>query len=606
MSTLFNYDTSLKSLSLIQGFIRAFSIDYRTLALFRVGIGSLIFVDLILRVQYFSAFFTDQGILPRQLVLNSWGDHAISFYLINGGSLVSSILVLISMLLAFALIIGYKTRFVTILSWFLLFSLQQGSGIVSQGGDSLLRLLLFWAIFLPLGAKFSLDSALCKNETELPKTMISLASIGLLMQVMYVYWIGALLKTGKAWNEDYTAVYYALSAEQFSTQLGQWVMINLDFLLPYVTQFVLCIEQYGPLLIFSPFLLLYLRLPILILLIGMHIGFGILLNVGLFPLISITSLLLFVPKEVWDWIATKWINKRSEGVSIYYDQECDFCLKTVNILKVMLILPKIKVIPAQQDIRYGAILEKNNSWIVEKSNGDYLLKWAALVYLFSKSLPFSWVKWILKLLNSLNMGNKIYNTIAQHRKLLSTITAIILPWHNTNWNKTTWLNHTLAAACIIMVLQINLQTVFGKDTVPNIPFGINNIKYTLGLSQKWNMFAPTPISVTRWPVIVGITNDNRSVDIFRELMVTPSHDKPENILSEYSYYRWRKYYGRIAQNKYKRYRVSYVKYECKKWNKKHAKKDQIKKIKLFMVSEKTLLDATKERQRARSLGTYSC
>lgn len=606
MSTLFSYYTSFKSLFLIKGLIRAFSIDYRTLALFRVCIGSLIFVDLIFRTQHFSAFFTDQGILPRKLVLNSWGDNAISLYLINGGGLVSSILVITSMLLALALIIGYKTRLVTILSWFFLFSLQQGSGILSQGGDSLLRLLIFWAIFLPIGAKFSFDSALCKNETELPKTMISLASIGLLMQAMYVYWIGALLKTGKTWNEEYTAVYYALSAEQFSTQLGQWVRINLDFLLPYITQFVLYIEQYGPLLMFAPFLLLYLRLPILILLICMHIGFGTLLNVGLFPLISITSLLLFVPKEVWDWILNKWINKRSEGVSIYYDQECDFCLKTVNILKVMLILPKIKIKPAQKDINYGAILEKNNSWVVEKANGDYLLKWEALVYLFSKSLIFSWMSFILKLLSSLSIGNKIYNTIADNRKFLSAITTKILPWNNISWKKTTCFNHVLATFCIFIVLQSNLQTVFGKDVISNIPFGMNNIKYTLGLSQKWNMFAPNPISVTRWPVIVGITNDNRDVDIFRQLIGTPSHEKPENILSEYSHSRWRKYYGRIAQKKYKRYRASYAKYECKKWNKMHAKKDQIKKIKLFMASEKTLIDSTKEQQKVRSLGTYSC
>ena len=57
--------TSAGRYSLTHSLVRAFSIDLRTIALFRVLIGAIIIADLLLRSRDFTAFFTDAGVMPR-------------------------------------------------------------------------------------------------------------------------------------------------------------------------------------------------------------------------------------------------------------------------------------------------------------------------------------------------------------------------------------------------------------------------------------------------------------------------------------------------------------------------------------------------------------
>jgi predicted DCC family thiol-disulfide oxidoreductase YuxK len=591
---------------LIRGLIRAFSIDYRTLALFRVCIGSIIFIDLMLRSRDFTAFFTDQGVIPRRLALNWWpADGTLSLYFINGGALFNAALVLLALLLALALIVGYKTRLVTVLSWIMLVSLHHRTGILSHGGEDLLRLLLFWGMFLPLGARFSFDSAM-ETSTPYPKqSLLSIATFGILMQAMYVYWVGALLKTGAEWNIEHSAIFYALNAEQFATGTGHWVLVHLDFLLPYLTQFVLVIEKYGPLLMLAPFFLLYLRLPILSLLICMHIGFAILLNVGFFPFISITSLLLFVPPEIWRAIRNKWVDKRSEKVWVYYDEHCDFCLKVVMLLKVMLILPELEVKPAQQDKKAGPLLKKHNSWVIQKPDGNYLMKWSAIAWLFGRSCLFFWLKWPLDLMVKLKIGDKFYHYIGNRRISLGVFTAKFLPWRTSN-GKITWLNQILAASFFLFILQINLFPILGSAYVPSMPKELKPVKSVLGLWQKWNMFAPYPMKITSWPVYEGTTRDKRKVDIFRQEFGAPSKVKPDNILGDYTNHRWRKFNSRLYLKKFKYFRRDYVKFECREWNRNRPRKDQITKISLAMGRERTLKNTNKETSRVVSMGSFPC
>lgn len=53
--------------------------DLRSLALFRICLGILILVDLIVRFQDLKAHYTDFGVLPRHILiekfLNSWWEH---------------------------------------------------------------------------------------------------------------------------------------------------------------------------------------------------------------------------------------------------------------------------------------------------------------------------------------------------------------------------------------------------------------------------------------------------------------------------------------------------------------------------------------------------
>ena len=50
-------------------------------------------------------------------------------------------------LVALALLVGYRTRIATIFSWVLLISLQARNVFITQGGDALTVVLLFWGLF---------------------------------------------------------------------------------------------------------------------------------------------------------------------------------------------------------------------------------------------------------------------------------------------------------------------------------------------------------------------------------------------------------------------------------------------------------------------------
>jgi len=66
-----------------------------------------------------------------------------------------AILFIIAGLAALALLAGMRTRLATLVSFVLLLSLHNRAPILLQGGDILLLLLLFWALFLPWGERWS-------------------------------------------------------------------------------------------------------------------------------------------------------------------------------------------------------------------------------------------------------------------------------------------------------------------------------------------------------------------------------------------------------------------------------------------------------------------
>src|SRR5262249_294496 len=138
--------------------------------------------------------------------------------------------------LAIALMIGYRTRLGTLLSWVLLLSLQDRNPDILQGGDQLARLILFWGFFLPLGARWSVDRWLAdrnrkqqRQPTSTPtpgqNLVVSGVTAAYVLQVCIVYWFAAALKIQHpSWWGENTAVYYALNIASFDTPVGKFLL----------------------------------------------------------------------------------------------------------------------------------------------------------------------------------------------------------------------------------------------------------------------------------------------------------------------------------------------------------------------------------------------
>src|ERR1043165_6497011 len=99
---------------------------------------------------------------------------------------VQLMLFLLSFFCAVMMFIGYRTRLFTFLSWFMLLSLHNRNGLILQGGDDLLRMTLFWCMFIPWGEHYSYDSMRSWKVKE-NKSILNIAVIAYLLQICYIY-----------------------------------------------------------------------------------------------------------------------------------------------------------------------------------------------------------------------------------------------------------------------------------------------------------------------------------------------------------------------------------------------------------------------------------
>ena len=137
---------------------RHLGVDTRALAALRVGLGLLLLADLLGRSRDLRAFYTDAGVLPRSTRAAVVSDWFLSVHALSGDLWWQVLLFLVAGVAAIALTVGYRTRVATAVSWVLLVSLHNRMPVVLNGGDVLLRMVLLWAIFLPLGERWAVDA----------------------------------------------------------------------------------------------------------------------------------------------------------------------------------------------------------------------------------------------------------------------------------------------------------------------------------------------------------------------------------------------------------------------------------------------------------------
>lgn len=274
------------------------SFDTRALALMRICIASIILFDLGIRLTDLEAFYSNTGVLPLNFLFeNSWSGYYISIHTISGLWQVQLVIFMVAIFCAIMLFLGYRTRLFTFLSWFLMLSLHNRNGVILQGGDDLLRMVLFWGIFLPWGQHYSCDHIM--NVTSKGKDRIfTAATIAYLLQICYLYTGSALLK-GPEWSNDFSAVYYAYSLDQIAYPVTKLLYYNSS-LLKVLTFLAYYFELLVPLLFFIPFKHMFFRTIAVFLIIIFHSFNSVTLLIGLFPFIGITTVIGILPTNAMD------------------------------------------------------------------------------------------------------------------------------------------------------------------------------------------------------------------------------------------------------------------------------------------------------------------
>ena len=286
-------------------FKQLFGIDLRSLALFRICMALIIIVDLIQRLRDLEPFYSDSGIFTRVLQMNNYFNmNHISLHMISGSAYVQAFLFLIAILFAFALLIGLNTKLASIVSWFLMLSLHIRNPILSNGGDELLRQLLFWSMFLPLGAYCSIDSVLSPPQKKTSNSILSIATMALLGQIALMYLITVVFKHRTDEWHNGSAIYYALSHDHYATPFGRFIF-SQPKLMQILTYGSYWFEFIGTLLLFSPIFTTFIRTFMVIAFIFFQIGMGLSMEIALFPWTASVGMIPFLPSQIWDNIILK-------------------------------------------------------------------------------------------------------------------------------------------------------------------------------------------------------------------------------------------------------------------------------------------------------------
>jgi hypothetical protein len=277
--------------------------DLRALALMRIAVAFVILLDLSIRISDLEAFYANTGVAPLSMIFQyKWNDYYFSFHAISGLWQVQLILFIIAACSALLLLIGYRTRLFTFISWILLLSLHNRNVLILQGGDDLLRMILFWGMFLPWGQRYSVDSILGK-ETHTNTSIFTLGTLAYVLQISYLYTGSALLK-GPEWHTKLDALYYVYSLDQIAYPHTQWLYFYPE-LLKVLTGIAFWFEMLVPLLFLIPIQNAVFRMVAVILIIGFHSFNTFSLLIGLFPVIGMATSLGLLPSFFMDWFERK-------------------------------------------------------------------------------------------------------------------------------------------------------------------------------------------------------------------------------------------------------------------------------------------------------------
>ena len=555
--------------------IEVFGADLRSLALFRIVVALLVLADLANRATDLTAHYTDAGVLPRtalvEQVLSPW---AFSLNLMNGQPFFQAMLFCVAALAAIGLLFGYRTRLMTVVVWVLLISIQWRNPLVTGADGPFLRLLLFWGMFLPLGAYWSVDRALKDGASRLSTRFLSLATVGLFMQIAFVYWFTATLKSGPEWRVDGTALYYALNLDQITTPFGHY-LLNFPDLLTVMTFATFGLEALGPFLLFCPFFTGPVRTGAVFAFMSLHFGIWLSMDIGIFPWISALCMVCFLPAWFWDVPFAKLraaLPEWFENAALRMQHAASHMVRDRLSPLHMRLAPAMPAaaVPARQeeDSKLGSRLARIASLPRTLISGEPRDEFAA-----GHGTP-----------NGTPAGS------SEPRMLRSSLVV-----------------NLLALTFLMYVLCWNLTTVSAfKMPEPLYPVGP-----FLGLDQYWGMFAPSPSREDGWYVIPGNLRDGQQTDLMSITrddygMHGVSWEKPQDVNGTFKNEHWRKYLEHIYQQQHADQRLYLGQYICRQWNARHTGAEQLTTFEITYMLEMTLPDYKHSTPEKVVLWEHSC
>lgn len=376
--------------------LKILNLEIQSLATLRIGVALVALLSIFPTQNIISGIDSSSAIVQSEFL------QPLHFFdaLANQSSPLVSYLLIISLVFAsVVLLLGYKSRLATILS-FCLCSIAYvwGIGQFPSTGQVLIPTLL-WSMFLPLGAAYSLDNAM-NLAKPIANSFLSSATVALIIQQCFNYWMPESPFVFGVANFDW----------QSASSAGLFTLIF----------------KLGPILLFIPFQNVCCRLIAIIGFSTLHLVatlfFG---QSALVLLLAVVTWCAFLPRTIWKRLEQFIDSPQKRGLIIYYDADCGFCKKVVHVLRTLLILPGTPLITAQSDASICEDMQTYNSWVVVDWQKNRHFKFEAIAYICSLSPIFYIITPILKSSPIMALGNQFYEMVANNRRKAGFFTRFL-------------------------------------------------------------------------------------------------------------------------------------------------------------------------------------
>jgi hypothetical protein len=325
------------------------TVDPRSLGLFRIALGCVLFWDLWHRYTQFEFWYTNSGLLPNHTLL--WrppAGHIFSLFFV-ASTRTEALLGFAACAVVYALFtLGYRTKTMQVLALICRVSLNSRLAMLENGGDMVVNVLCIFSLVLPLGRRFSLDAWIgslrdgrvtsvddlnSAPHSELERQpVVSPAMLGLILQFAVIYFFNALSKQGEAWTSGY-AVHYALHLDKYVTWIGVWMRDNVPVqAMRVLTWSVLCAEWVGFTLLITPIGVKYARTLAVFMLPVLHLCFALRLNLGTFSPAMMSFYPLLLTRRHWEAFG-RFLERRSTPITVEFDCTDARLFQTARVLR---------------------------------------------------------------------------------------------------------------------------------------------------------------------------------------------------------------------------------------------------------------------------------
>lgn len=534
------------------------------LLLFRVGLGLTLLLDLLRMLPWWEAFFSDRGLLSRKEAMDFAPVRVPLFF---GSEWWNALLYGLLFLLALAFTLGFRTRWAAFLGGLLLLGLQNRNPWLWNTGHALIPAFLLLSVLLPLEAAPGVDRALLKKAP--PPSLVSAGLLAFLALLFPAYFINAAAKDIGSYFLRGDAVMGALMSSHGSV-LGVRLMEAFPGLLPWLSRYTFLVEAGAPFLLLLP--LWPLRLLGVLLLMSLHVGFALFLDVGNFPFVMLAALSLLLPPQAFALLPSL----RLPEATVHYDGGCGFCRRISEVLTALLLV-RARIQPAEGEAL--ALMERERSWVVEVEGRRYTGGRGFLGLLWAS--PFRPLVLLWRLPGFPWLAEKAYRLVADRRPGPGW-TERHLPRRDFKANPP-W-------AVLLTLAFVGLYAPFSwkglVEAYRGVPPMVSQTLGSLGLDLRWGHFAPKPPARADWVQARGVTVTGALVDPWRWLLLGDPGYREEVprypvLLSGGEH--WRKFWwGAWRMEGVDRARwEGLALYLCVAWNREHRGRERLHTLTLF-------------------------